>query len=43
MMGFKAVIILGYPQYYQRFGFKGSHEFKIKSVDNNYYIGMQVL
>lgn len=42
-MGFKAVIILGYPQFYTRFGFKCSKLYNIKSGDGNYYVAMMVL
>ena len=42
-LGFKAVVILGYPLFYHRFGFQNSRKFNIKAADGNYYVGMMVL
>jgi predicted N-acetyltransferase YhbS len=35
-MGYKAIIIYGYPEYYERFGFKASKEYKITNKDKKY-------
>jgi predicted N-acetyltransferase YhbS len=35
-MGYRAIIIYGYPEYYERFGFKASKEYKITNKDKKY-------
>lgn len=42
-MGFGAVVILGYPSYYHRFGFRNSRDFGVKSADGKYYLCMMAL
>ena len=42
-MGFKAIVILGYPSYYEKFGFKNGKHFGISMPDNSYPLGLQVL
>ena len=42
-MGYKAIVIYGDPEYYKRFGFKASKEFKITNGDNKYPVALLVL
>lgn len=42
-LGHKAIIILGYPCLYKRFGFKNSHEYKISYSNGNFMKSLQVL
>jgi len=42
-MGFKAIIIYGDPEYYKRFGFKESKEYKITNKDKKYPAALLVL
>lgn len=42
-MGYPAIIIYGYPEYYQRFGFKVSKEYNITNADGKYPAAMLVL
>jgi predicted N-acetyltransferase YhbS len=42
-MGYKAIIIYGDPEYYKRFGFKVSKEYKITNKDKKYPAALLVL
>ena len=42
-MGFKAIIIYGDPEYYKKFGFKESKQYKITNKDNKYPASLLVL
>lgn len=42
-MGYKAVIIYGDPEYYKRFGFKESKEYKITNKEKKYPAALLVL
>ena len=42
-MGYKAIIIYGDPEYYKRFGFKESKEFKITNKDKKFPTALLVL
>lgn len=42
-MGYPAIIIFGYPSFYERFGFRNAHEFGISQPDGSVPIAMQVL
>jgi len=42
-MGYKAIIIYGDPEYYKRFGFKESKEYKITNRDKKYPAALLVL
>ena len=42
-MGYKAIIIYGDPEYYKRFGFKVSKEYKISNKDKKYPVALLVL
>eukprot|EP01130_Rhizamoeba_saxonica_P013057 TRINITY_DN5538_c0_g1_i2.p1 TRINITY_DN5538_c0_g1~~TRINITY_DN5538_c0_g1_i2.p1 ORF type:complete len:242 (-),score=48.29 TRINITY_DN5538_c0_g1_i2:30-755(-) len=42
-MGFKAVVIQGYPWYYDRFGFKNAYHFGVSNSLGHYPIGMLIL
>ncbi len=42
-MGYKAILIYGEPEYYKRFGFKVSKEYKITNGDKKYPAALQVL
>jgi len=42
-MGYKAIIIYGDPEYYKRFGFKESKEYKITNRDKKYPVALLVL
>ena len=42
-MGFNAVIIYGNPEYYKRFGFKNSKEYKITDKEGNYNDALMAL
>jgi len=42
-MGYKAIIIYGDPEYYKRFGFKQSKEYKIKNKDKKFPAALLVL
>jgi predicted N-acetyltransferase YhbS len=41
-MGFKAVIIQGYPHYYKRLGFVNSNTYKISDEEGNFSAGLLV-
>ncbi|WP_195209747.1 MULTISPECIES: N-acetyltransferase [Bacteroides] len=41
-MGYPAIVIYGEPEYYKRFGFKLSKEYKITNQDKKYPAAMQV-
>jgi predicted N-acetyltransferase YhbS len=42
-MGYKAIIIYGDPEYYKRFGFKESKEYKITNKDKKFPVALLVL
>ena len=42
-MGYKAILIYGDPEYYKRFGFKESKEYKITNADKKYPAALLVL
>jgi predicted N-acetyltransferase YhbS len=42
-MGYKAIIIYGDPEYYKRFGFKETKEYKITNKDKKYPAALLVL
>ena len=42
-MGYKAIIIYGDPEYYKRFGFKASKEYKITNGNKKYPVALLVL
>ena len=42
-MCYKAIIIYGDPEYYKRFGFKASKEYKITNGENKYPVALLVL
>ena len=42
-MGYKAIIIYGDPEYYKRFGFKVSKEYRISNKDKKYPVALLVL
>lgn len=42
-MGYKAVLIYGDPEYYKRFGFKESKEYKITNQDKKYPAALLVM
>ena len=42
IMGFKAVVIQGYPSYYKRFGFQNAQMFNISASDGSYPKGLLV-
>jgi len=42
-MGYKGIIIYGDPEYYKRFGFKASKEYKITNKDKKYPAALLVL
>ena len=42
-MGYKAIIIYGDPEYYSRFGFKASKQYKITNRENKYPAALLVL
>ena len=42
-MGFKAVVIMGYPSVYTRLGFKCTKEFNITHQDCSYPVGLMAL
>ncbi|MCL2196855.1 MAG: N-acetyltransferase [Treponema sp.] len=42
-MGYKGIIIYGDPEYYKRFGFKESKQYKITNKDNKYPAALLVL
>jgi len=42
-MGYKGIIIYGDPEYYERFGFKESKEFRITNKDKKYPAALLVL
>ena len=42
-MGYKAIIIYGDPEYYKRFGFKVSKEYKITNGNKKYPVALLVL
>lgn len=42
-MGFKAVLIYGDPDYYNRFGFKGAKEFNIRTSDGRFMDALMAL
>jgi len=42
-MGFNAILIYGNPEYYERFGFKNSKEYKITDMEGNYNDALMVL
>jgi predicted N-acetyltransferase YhbS len=42
-MGFKAIIIYGNPQYYERFGFKSGKEYGITDMEGNYNDALMAL
>lgn len=42
-MGYKAILIYGDPEYYQRFGFRVSKEYKITNGNKKYPAALQVL
>ena len=42
-MGFKAVVILGYPFFYERFGFENAFKFGITMPDGSSHKGLQAI
>ena len=40
---YKAIVIYGDPEYYKRFGFVGSKNYKISAIDGKYYKSLLVL
>lgn len=42
-MGYRAIIILGYPYHYHPFGFKGGKTYNISMPDGLFYTGFMVL
>lgn len=42
-MGFRAIMILGYPYHYKPYGFCGGKKYGIAMEDGNYYTGLLVL
>jgi predicted N-acetyltransferase YhbS len=42
-MGYKAIIIYGYPEYYKTFGFKASKEYNITNKDKKFPAALLVL
>jgi len=42
-MGYKAIVIYGDPEYYKRFGFRASKEYKITNRDKKYPAALLVL
>jgi len=42
-MGYKGIIIYGDPEYYKRFGFKESKQYKITNKDKKYPAALLVL
>ena len=42
-MGFKAIIIYGNPQYYEKFGFKNTKEYGITDMEGNYNDALMAL
>ena len=42
-MGYKAIIIYGDPEYYKRFGFRESKEYKITNKEKKYSVALLVL
>jgi len=42
-MGFNAIIIYGNPEYYKRFGFKNTKEYKITNMEGNYNDALMAL
>jgi len=42
-MGYRGIIIYGDPEYYKRFGFKESKEYKITNKDKKYPVALLVL
>ena len=42
-MGYKGIIIYGFPEYYKRFGFRESKEYKITDKDKKYPASLLVL
>jgi len=42
-MGYKAILIYGYPEYYKRFGFKESKHYEITNKDKKYPAALLVL
>jgi predicted N-acetyltransferase YhbS len=42
-MGYKAIIIYGDPEYYKKFGFKESKEYKITNKERKYSVALLVL
>ena len=42
-MGYKAILIYGYPEYYKRFGFRESIEFSITNKDGKFPAALLVL
>ncbi len=41
--GYKAILTLGYPHHYTRYGFVGGKQYGICMDDGNYYVGLLVL
>jgi len=42
-MGFPAICIYGDPRYYSRFGFRCAEKYEIKTADEKFAVGLQVL
>ncbi len=42
-LGYKAIIIGGFPHHYETYGFVGSKKYNIALPDNNYYKGIMAL
>ncbi len=42
-LGYKAILILGYPYHYEPYGFVGARKFNIAMADGKYYVGLQAL
>ena len=42
-MGYRAILIYGYPEYYVRFGFRPSRDFGITDGEDRYLVALQVL
>lgn len=43
MLGYKAIVILGYPYHYETYGFVGGKKYNISMPDGNFYKGLLVL
>ena len=42
-MGFNAILIYGFPEYYTRFGFVNSKKYKITNMEGNYHDALMAL